>query len=444
MTERTETALSSPAPVPLLRIALAPLLILLGSNGIDYLSHVLFGRWLGEADYGDFGVAVSAATFFAYLATLGADESVPRFLPKYLAEKRHSHAMGFVRAHLMIVTAVGAAIGVAGTVVFAILRRQNVEHPMSEIWWIVPLIALAEFLYQCLLSLERTAPAMLGQLVLWPLVALGVAASFSIFGGGLDDHRTVIAYGVGVAALLPVHAVLLRRAMPRDVWRAGAAYDARLWVRTAAPMLLATVAYYGLGQTDIYVMEHVGDEREVGMLLACVKSTDFIYLAFSAAYLVVAPRVSPLVEANRHEELRHLVRRITVIVFGVSSVVAIVVVLLGERILGWFGAGFVAGYPALVVLAISDVVIATLSLAWPLLSLAGHERVPLPGLVAALAGLAISAELAVPRFGMLGAAVCRGVVMIALFGWLAYQAKKRLGVTLWQLHLPAPNRRSRP
>jgi len=427
-------------PIGLLLAAGAPLAILLASYGVDYLSQVLFGRWLGRSDYGNFGVAVSVATFFAYLATLGADEAVPRFLPTYLEQKRYPRAAGSLRAHFASVVLAGLLTAAAGTALFVLLKRRGLDHPLVVIWWIVPIIAIAEFLYVSLTSLQRTVPAMLGHLILWPLVALIVSGAFRV-AGGLTDDRTVFAFGVGVTSVLPVYVVLLRRALPSDLWRVGSEYDPRLWVRTAVPMLLTTVVYYALGQVDIYVMEHVGDEREVGMLLACVKTSDFVYLTYSAAYLIVAPRVAPLAEANRMDELRVLVHRIVLVVFGISAATALVLAFFGQEILGWFGAGFVAGQPTLLVLLLSNVIVASLSLAWPLLSLAGHERVPAPGLVAALLALVVSAELAVPRFGMLGAAVCRGCVMVSLFAWLAVQTRSRVGIALWQVRAPKGGRR---
>jgi O-antigen/teichoic acid export membrane protein len=407
--------------------------ILLASAGIDYFTQVLLGGWLGEENYGDYGVAVSVAMLCAYFAGLGTDESLPRFLPSYRAKGRLEHVVGFLRAHVAAIVAVSIFIGVGGTTVVMLIGHENIGHPIAVIWWLVPPLALAEFAYVTLYNMERTLPAMVVQAIILPLAMLGMAALFYTTEGRLTDDRTVAAYGLGVVAVLPLYGLLLRKALPSGAWRAKPRYELRLWVRTAAPMLLSTLAYYAIGQADVYVMEHVGEEREVGILVACTKTADFVYLAYSATYLLLAPRIAPLIEHGRIEELRALVRTSARTVFGLSAATALIIVVFGRSILGLFGHKFSDGAAPLIVLAVSNVAVGTLSLAWPLLSLAGHERVPLPGLVVALVALAVSVELTVPGYGILAAAICKASVMLLLFSWFAWELSRRVGVRVWKI-----------
>jgi O-antigen/teichoic acid export membrane protein len=127
---------------------------------------------------------------------------------------------------------------------------------------------------------------------------------------------------------------------------------------------------------------------------------------------------------------------VTTIVFATSVLIAIAIILFAKDILGWFGQGYLAGYGTLLVLASANVWIATFSMAWPLLSLGGYERVPLRGLVVALVSLVLMAEILIPRFGIWGAALCRTTIQCALFAWLAQQAKQKMNVSLWQRRPP--------
>lgn len=416
----------------LLRAASLPLALLFAAAGMDYLTHTLFGQWLGEASYGDFGVAFSLALLLAYFAGLGSEESTPRFLPQYIAEGRFGHVLGFLYAHMMTILLVSGLIAIAGTVVFHLVRHESFRHPIAVIWWLLPLLALAEFLFTALNSLGRTRLAMAAHMVLWPLLVLGAGFFFWTYHHGrITSEHTIAANGIAVAAVLPIYFLLLRRSLPLSAWHTGRTYDYRLWFRTALPLVFATLVYYGLDQLDIYVMEHVGDEKEVGRLLACIKTTDFIYLAYSAAYLIVAPRISPLAESRRIRELEKFARVVTWWVLGVAGGVALVIIVLGKQMLGWFGHQFPSAYPVLVFLAITNVAVAAMSLSWPLLSLTGQERAPLPALAVATLVMAVAAEMAVPRFGMMGAAACKASVMIGLFGWFTWLVRQRLNIRLW-------------
>lgn len=121
------------------------------------------------------------------------------------------------------------------------------------------------------------------------------------------------------------------------------------------------------------------------------------------------------------------------LILGVSGAVATLLVLFGKPILGLFGSEFVEGYGALVILSLGNVVIGSLSLAWPLLSYGGHERVPVPGLIVALVLMVALAELTIPAYGLLGAAVSKTSVLIALFAWLALQLNHRMGIRIWHV-----------
>ncbi len=419
------------AALPLARTSSIFILILLASCVADYLSNLLFGRWLGHVAYGDFGVAVSLALLLANAANLGTDESVPRFVPAYLAADRHGHVRGFLQSHLLAIGTLTLLVCLVGYGYYHFARTSEAEHPVALIWWIVPLLGVANFLYHTLANHERSmVRANVLQMVFCPVFMLCAGYLLLSESGLLTGHRAVIAYGVSVVVLLPFYGYLLSRTFPGTIWRAEAVYDLRTWAKTALPMIITTLVYYTLGQTDIYVMEHVGDEEHVGILLACVKTSDFAFLSFTAVSLILSPRISPLVEAGRTSEIQTLIRKSVQLILALSSAVAVLLILFGKPVLALFGREFVEGYPALVILTLGNVVIGALSIAWPLLSYGGHERVPVPGLVVALVLMVVLAELTIPRFGLLAAALCKTCVLIALFAWLSVQLERRMGIRI--------------
>ena len=412
-----------------LRATAIALSILGASSAIDFVTHSLLGRWLGERDYGDYGVALSLTMLLGYVACLGGDESIPRFLPAYREQKRWGYIIGFLRSQMVLVVLAGSIVVTAGFLVVTFLPTVRLPHPAIVGLLIVPMAAISEFLYVTLNSLGRTAVAAFFHQVAWPLVSLGACGGLILARGHLTTDLAMLGFAVGALSTLPVYGILLRQALPRETWRVRPQYEIGLWLRTALPMALATVVYYGFDQIDLLVMEHQGDDAQVGVLLACIKISDFVYLSYSAAYLVVSPRISPLVLAGNILELRRIVFRTIKVVLLVSSAVALVVVAFGHTILGWFGSGFVYGHPVLVLMAISNVGVATLSLSWPMLSLTGRERVPLYALVVAALMLFVLAELLVPVWGMMGAAIAKSAANLGLFVFLSWRAFKTISAT---------------
>ena len=409
------------------------LLIMVVSWGLEYLLQVYVGRHLGAEDYGDYAVAISAATLISYLCGLGAEDTIPRFLQTYQSSGQFTRMVGFLRAHLAAILVFSAVTCAGGMVVVGVVWGDRMDHPLMIIWWLIPPLAVAEFLYIALTNFGRPVlSAGIHQLAL-PLLTIGGVFLLTILGGNLTDYRAVGVHALAAVFILPLYLVLVLRIFPKETWMLCPAYEWRLWVITALPMLFSILAYYALGQVDLYAMEQAGSEKDVGIMAACMKTADFVYLTFSAAYLILSPHIATLVENGQVEKLRRLVRTAVRSILILSTVVAVVIILMGRTILGWFGEGFTDGYWPMLVLLIVNIPQSALTLAWPLLSLSGHERVPLPGFLIAVPVIYGSSLLIIPHFGIMGAVICKTVTSMLLFGWLAIELHRRVGVGLWEV-----------
>lgn len=409
------------------------LLIMLASWGLDYLLQVYVGRNLGAEDYGDYAVAISATILISYLCGLGAEDTVPRFLQTYQSKGQFARMVGFLRAYLVAILLFSAVISMGWMCFIGVMGHDRINHPLEIIWWLIPLLSVAEFFFITLTNFGRPLlSASIHQLVL-PLLTLGGVFLFATEGGPLTDYRAVIAHVIAAAFVLPLLLALILRIFPRETWMLNPTYEWRLWVITAIPMLVSILAYYALGQVDLYAMEQVGAEKDVGIMAACIKISDFVYLTFSAAYLILSPHISTLVENGQIKELRRQVRTAIRSILILSTVVATVIVLLGRTILGWFGDNFVNGYWPMLVLVIVNIPQSAMTLAWPLLSLSGHERIPLPGFLIAVAFLYVTSLMIIPYFGIMGTLICKAVTCMLLFGWLAIELRRRVGVGIWEV-----------
>jgi O-antigen/teichoic acid export membrane protein len=103
--------------------------------------------------------------------------------------------------------------------------------------------------------------------------------------------------------------------------------------------------------------------------------------------------------------VRYNLALVTRWVIAASAPIAVTVIVLRAEILGLYGAAFVAGTGALVVLALSHFIAACLGLTSYVLVMAGRSRLKLINTVAAAIFNVGLGALLVPRFGIRGAAI---------------------------------------
>jgi O-antigen/teichoic acid export membrane protein len=153
----------------------------------------------------------------------------------------------------------------------------------------------------------------------------------------------------------------------------------------------------------------------------------------AAACLVLAPRLSRLLEAGDHAAIQRFAGRIFGIVLFGAALIAVVVSVFHHPLAHLFGDGFDGALAPLLILAAGNVLIAALSLSWTFLSLSDHERDPLAPIGVGLVVMMVALYFVIPRWHLPGAAACKVVASIAAYGWMTWRVRRLTGVALWRL-----------
>lgn len=144
--------------------------------------------------------------------------------------------------------------------------------------------------------------------------------------------------------------------------------------------------------------------------------------------MVLAPQFARLYTLGDRKNLQRVIRLGALVGLITALPVAIAFLLFGEQILVLiFGSEYGAGYTALAILAVGQLVNAPLGQVAHLLNMTGHERATGRGFaVAALSNVLLNLLL-IPPFGMSGAALATASTVIlwnCVLWWNAF----RLGV----------------
>jgi len=184
----------------------------------------------------------------------------------------------------------------------------------------------------------------------------------------------------------------------------------RVWLATSVPMMGVFLVTLALNQSDLYFLELLGDEAEVGRYAAAATAAHFILLIQATVVGVIAPLLQPALDSGA--EVARSTRRQgeRLMLFGLAPAAALLT-LAARPILSLFGSGYTQAEPVLVFLVIGNCAwaIASLSTLW--LQYTGRGQVVLVVTLATLALDSLLNALLIPRFGMRGAAIGTAITM---------------------------------
>ena len=399
--------------------------------GLTYASMILLARWLGAHDFGIYAYVLVIVTLLGIAFSFGFNSSGVRFVASYLARNRLRRLSGFLSFSHKVVAALALLGALAGAgLVFAL--KDTIEP-----YYVAPMLVglLCVPVWALLNQMEATARAFclvnvayVPGYILRPLLMIVFVGGLVTFGGTADAVTALWALvGACTVAALGQGLVIWRRIRkPRSAARP--AVHARHWFAVSLGFLMIDGFRMLLDNADILLIGRFLDPHSVAIYFAVIRTSGLItFICFSVIGLAV-PKFAEIHSAGSRGELQRFVTNVTQLMFWPSLLAAGAMACAGPYLLSLFGAGFEAGYPAMLVVLTGLVLrSATLPVEY-LLNMTGHHRDTLRVYAVAACANVILNLVLIPSFGIVGAAAGTYAAMLGGNLWLYRLVKKRLGV----------------
>lgn len=400
--------------------------------GIAYVSQILLARWMGSFELGIYVYAWVWTNMLAMVATLGFNSSVVRFVPEYIARNEYRDAKGVIRCSVLVVTLASTLFAVLGAIGLLVARDEVAAYyfvPLLIAMAGVPLFTLLNLYSNLGRAFERFVFAIAPLVIVRPLLLLAAVALLLLIGGTATGTIVIIIAVASCAIVLAWQALNFLRRMPETVRGAQPVYHFRYWLKVSIPLFLYNSFYLILYNTDVIMLGFFEKPDQVAIYNAALRTAtliNFIHLAISA---VAAPRFSALHAQKKRDELQATFTGIAKWCFAGTLFTAVVLLALGNFILGLFGPAFTVGMTALAILIVGNAIHTAVGPFGDVLTMTGHQNASAIGLgVAAVLNIALNAIL-IPFFGIDGAAIATAASMITLTAILIVLAKRRVGIS---------------
>ncbi|MCH9651892.1 MAG: oligosaccharide flippase family protein [Deltaproteobacteria bacterium] len=413
-------------PKELRRLALAMGGVSLAGYAVDYGFNLGLTRFLTPHAYGDYKVAFSFAFFLGLAVLLGGDRAAPLMLSPAIQEGRPRKVWEYLLFYFKTASLLGG-LAILLTWVLSALHVGGVDpedhHVLAWAVVAVPLNAAAAMVSRTLQSAQLQVRASLPWRVGLPLFQLALFALVVAWRGQLTVYEAVFIAVVATAGLTWWQWRDIRRLGLVEVRRDRAASEPRVWLKASLPMMGAFLVALALNQSDLFFLELLGNENDVGHYAAAAMAAHFVPLLQVATVGLIAPFIRPALDRGA-EASRTLFRQgLTLILASVLPVAAVLVLFAGP-ILGLFGPSYRDSLGTLIALVLGNVswALAALSSLW-----LQYQRRGVVVLVVSILTLALDSLLnllLIPRYGMEGAAASTAMTLslsAAMILWLHWR-----------------------
>lgn len=403
-----------------------------GGAGLTYCSQLLIARSIGAEGFGLYAYVFAWVTMLAYLAVLGFNVSLLRFIPAYRAQGDWPLLRGVIRYAERWAALVGLAVALAGVIVVKVW----VHTPSTELantflagLLLVPVLALLWIRCAVVRAFGGVVSALAPDRMVRDGLLLGLIG-FAVFGLGwrLDAPTAMLGTLLSALAGLAFVSLAKRRRMPDAAYAAPPASAGRVWARAALPLVVIGVAGVAVNRTGVMLLGWAGHTTDAGIYAMAFNVAFLVVLPRTAVNVLFAPAIAELFARKDMAAFQALATKTSVWTLLSATCIALPLVLLAEPLMGWFGRDFSAGVPALRLLLLGQVIAAGAGSQLFLLTMTGHERsAAWLMLVNAVVNAALCAVL-IHLFGLIGAAIGATVTIIVWNAAMALLIRRLLHV----------------
>ncbi|MCK5872803.1 MAG: oligosaccharide flippase family protein [Methylococcales bacterium] len=400
---------------------------------LTFLTQLLLARWMGAEQLGIYVLAFSWILLLSTGASLGYPMAALRVIGLGLSQGDDGSIRGFIRQSQWVVMAAG--ILVAGIAGLFILFSDGQVIPETEtlicllVLVCVPMMAFIRLQGRIAHAYAWFTLATLPSMVLRPLVFLLLIAGVWHYQHSILAREAIQYHGLAILMIMMGQMLVLYRKLQVTLnSSAPARYQTSLWLRTAAPLLVVTLFSQYFAEINLIIAGFFLLPEEIAIYSICFRVTLLIGFGILAVNAAMTPHISRLHANGDHEAIQRLVMKVTQLTFAGGLSAVLVLSVCGEWILGWFGEAFTEGVDILIILALAQLLIATLGPVTLLLSVTGHQNHSFRVSIWALLATIMFNMMLIPALGLKGAAFSVLIVTTFWSFWSHQLVKKHLHV----------------
>lgn len=408
-----------------------PSLLSLGAGTlVAFLFHLFYAKVMGAHHYGAFSFWFSMMNLMGFIACLGLNRIALRFIPLYQTKNNHRSSSGLFITSMFIGLALVIILSFTSFLLLPLVfEHTRTTHPILYYGlWLLPLFVLVNLNHGFLRGFGMASFTVFATNFLMILFALLLSILLFDEAGRLTGLKGVIALGaaVGVIAAIQLSGLALR--VPRHFLVSKPQNDFKVWFKTAFPMFMSSISYYGFIYINPIIINLLIGEKETGLYFIVLQISSIIYIPQYAIVNTISRYIPVLHEQSQHKKLQLLVNSASKIIIVFCGLLFLLVISFGKLLLDHLGSEYSSAYGILVFVAIIQLLISLSGISSTLLNLTEYQwldaKIFSAGLLLNIAGCVIL----LPILGLYGAAIAYLVSQLMILAASYINVRKKLKI----------------
>ncbi|MFV8826395.1 flippase [Alkalihalobacterium sp. APHAB7] len=400
----------------LLRGASKSLFVQVVGTGLAFILQIFLARILGVQNFGDYVYVLTWLNILVLIGKLGYDTATLRYIPKYEVEKNWKGIKGFLIQSLKFVILSSSIVSII-MVFFISFNSVYFSSSLNKVFYIaallIPPLSLLQLYRARLRSLKKVLSAQVPMLIIRPLILMvivGVAYVFS-----KDNITASQVMGINLVAVIVALGISIwffRRNLFTEIAFENPTFKTKEWLKVSIPLLFISGMQVLMENMDVIMLGSLINTTDAGIYSSAQRISTLVTFGLIAVNMMVAPMISELYYSGRIKDLQRIVTLASWGIFGVTSLISIVLVILGKWLLSFFGEVFTIAYLPLLILLVGNIINALCGSVGSILNMTGNQSISAKIVTSALIINFLLNLLLIPKWGISGAALATTVTVI--------------------------------
>ncbi|MDH5979484.1 oligosaccharide flippase family protein [Vibrio splendidus] len=399
---------------------------IVSAAGMFFLN-VLVARYLGVEQAGIFFLSQAICIVLANITRQGYDNALIRFIAGYRIEgdtKTISELVQYVGIRVLIASLFTAALVFLLSPFLSehIFEKKELDQTLKIAAWLIVPLSLSQLIGFCFQGLKKVVFGMLYQSCLLVIISV-----FSIIIFSPEDAESLMRiYVVCSLSVASLAVYQWNKAIPVRISTLHED-DKKSINKVIGPLffiLLLNQTTQWAGQLMLGAWSSTAD---VALFAAAQRTAMLISFVLIAVNAIAAPRFAEAFKQNRPNEIKQVALSSSRLMTAAAIPILIFIIVFAPWLMGLFGSDFVDGSNILRILVIGQFVNVITGSVGYLLQMTANEKTLRNNMLISSFIFVVGSVIAIPLYGVLGAAVVTAVAIATQNLLCVYQVKKTLG-----------------
>lgn len=386
--------------------------------GFTFLTNIILARFLGATDFGVYTYTVSWAYLLGVFGTVGLDNLLVREVAVYQSKSDWGFLRGILRWANQISLLVSILLGIGG-VAIAFFSGMAQDLPLFMAFCLamagLPFASLRNLRRGAMRGLQQVTLGLIPEMLIAPsAIVILIGSAFLLLGDQLTATWCVGIYSLVTGITLLISMVLLNKSLPSSVLKVIPQYQIKQWLASALPFMLLEGIYVINARVDILMLGGLQSVEAAGVYVPVNRGAQLINFVLMAVSSALAPTIARLYAEGKLQKLQSTVIKTARLALLPTCLITTVLIVGSSWYLSLFGAEFIQGRNALIILCVGQLIFTVTGLGGLLLNMTGNEKyTAITGGFSAVFNTVLN-YIFILRWGVEGAAIATSISLLLM------------------------------